>query len=760
MSDSAAGSQYYAHRTDSANKEDWQTLKAHLEGVAKLAKEFAAQFGAGEWGWLVGMLHDVGKFSKEFQRRLEGERLSVDHATAGAQYLDERWKKLGANAARRRIASYVIAGHHAGLADYGTPASIGERALCRRLLKTIREYKMAFEQEMKLELNLPELQLGTSLHEGLQLSLFIRMIFSCLVDADSLNTEEYADQEKFAARGKSCPLHEFWPVYEQYMRTKFAVSRHPVDPLRAELREEILRAADKPPGLFELTLPTGAGKTLIALGFALKHAVEHSQMRRIIFVLPYANIIEQNAAVFREVLGREAVLEHHSNVRHEKDDEDTELDKDYAKMSQKLALAADNWDCPVVVTTNVQFFETLFSNKRTRCRKLHNYANSIIVIDEAQMMNGEFFRPCLYALEELSRNYGSTVVFSTATQPPIKQLFENQVHLQPLVADPKRRFEQFERVHVTNLGSVDTLALAERIAGHEQALCIVNTRRASRELYEEVRKIFPVSNKHVFHLSARMCAAHRQNKLRRIRKRLRYGLPCLLISTQLVECGVDIDFPVVYRELAGLDAIAQAAGRCNRHGRLEAGEMYVFEGQLSSGKEKWLDVTASTARLALEKYKGKELSVEAIRFYFRRLYSLREGAVTQGGASDAMDKMGILPLLDELADELMFPFDEVARRFKLIPTVMKPVIVDYKGQARPLLDKLRHAQWTTGIMRELQPYVVQLYASEFEAFRKAQELEEIREGVFCLRDTRLWYKDDIGVEPFLEEFRLAEIYAV
>jgi hypothetical protein len=357
-------------------------------------------------------------------------------------------------------------------------------------------------------------------------------------------------------------------------------------------------------------------------------------------------------------------------------------------------------------------------------------------------------------LEELTRNYGATVVLSTATQPDVRPLFSKPVEIREMVANVPFRFEQFRRVRLERMGKTDYAQLLQRMINDRQALCIVNTRKAARELFELARETLDPSA--VFHLSARMCPVHRKSKLDEIRKRLDDHLPCVLISTQLIECGVDVDFPVVYRELAGLDSIAQAAGRCNRHGERPMGTVYVFDLE-GAHRKGWFGLTAGAAQTVLEQYPEDPLSLEAMQAYFRELYYYQTLGGKEG-TRDLTDKHGILRLLNERAREFAFPFETVAQLFEWIQTAAKPVIIGYDEEARKHLEALRHATSITGIMRKLQPYVVQLYPQEFAAFRQAGEMEEVREGVFRLTNPDRWYRDDIGVRPFNEQLHADEVY--
>lgn len=649
-----------------------------------------------------------------------------------------------------RIIAYVIAGHHAGLADYGNEAA-DEACLARRLINTIEPIPSAAIHMPHAAGSALFPPIRPGIHPGLQFSMLTRMLFSCLVDADSLNSECFENPDQNELRNHDTTLIDLQERYQYFMSTKFQKSDSLINQYRSELLEECLQQAEEDQGLYTLTLPTGSGKTLTSLGFALKHAVSHG-LRRIVYVIPYTSIIEQNAAVFRDVLGSENVLEHHSNVQHESE----ELEASYRNLSQKLRLAEENWDFPIVVTTNVQFFESLFANRRSRCRKLHNLAQSVIVLDEAQMMNGEFYKPCLYALEELVRNYGVTVVMSTATQPDISALFAKPVAIREMIRDVPLRFEQFKRVQLNWLGRVEVSEIADRMGKVFQSLCIVNTRRAARELYERLNNHPAIHSESVYHLSARMCPKHRQIILHHIRERLKNGQPCLLISTQLIECGVDVDFPEVYRELAGLDSIAQAAGRCNRNGRMPAGMTYVFETD-STPTVGWFGQTAGISRSILARYSEDPLSLEAIQHYFKELYFYQSlGGNKKGG--DLTDKFGILDQLAERAKHMAFPFRTIAEQFQLIDTAAKSVIIPYDEDAENALVELTYASHLGGILRKLQPYVVQLYPQEFQAFRQADEIIEVRENVFKLKNPQRWYDKSIGVKPFTREYHASEVY--
>ncbi|AYB41775.1 CRISPR-associated helicase Cas3' (plasmid) [Brevibacillus laterosporus] len=731
---------YFAHRTTTDNKDDWQLLRDHSRGVAKRSSKFAKVFGAGKWGYAIGLLHDIGKYSVEFLKRLEGRLIPVDHSTAGAQAIVEHWGLEG------KIPAYAIAGHHTGLPNGGTITG-PDTCLTRRLKREVKEYRHAFQEIAKPDKPV-SLPIEVGFNPGMSYSMFIRMLYSCLVDADSLDTEKFCNKKLSSIRGITLNISTALNRYTQYMRRKFSSPKTEIERYRNELMQECLMAAEGPQGLYTINMPTGSGKTLSTLGFALKHAQKHG-LSRVIYVVPFTSIIEQNATILRNILGKKVVLEHHSSIQ--RDMALYEKEEKIKTLHQKMELAEENWDVPVIVTTNVQFFESLFSNKRSKCRKLHRIANSVVIFDEAQIMNGNFLRPSLYAMEELARNYKVTSLFCTGTQPGIDRFFPPSIPIKEVVHDVPLRHKQFQRTCLHQLGLQSLEEVASRIQTHHQVMCIVNTRKEARELYQHLREI----NKKapfLFHLSARMCGKHRQKVLKMIRQRLNKNLRCCVISTPLIEAGVDIDFPVVYRELAGLDSIAQAAGRCNRNGGPNLGDVFVFETEqgLPPG---WFHLTGSIAKRILQKYKEHGLSLSAMEDYFSELYFYQTSAL-----QDRTDSKNIIGLLNEDIPGLSFPFKDVDRLFKLIDNQMETVIVPIDEESEEQVKKLKSTSSMKSVLRNLQLYTVQIYQKEFQDYLQAGELIEVRQGVFVLHNHSKWYKKDIGLMPFSEEHRIKETF--
>lgn len=716
---------YYAHTIEDAPENEWHTLKDHLIGTARLAAAFAKTFDAEALGWAAGILHDIGKYSCEFQKRLRGAPIRVDHSTAGAQ---EAVQLYGDNHPFGRLLAYVIAGHHSGLPDFGSP--VDDISLVARLKKPVPAYgdyrreidtSFAFEKLIKLPVRpIPK-------HAGFSVQFFVRMLFSCLVDADFLDTESAVNPAQARVRGGYPHIDALVERLENYLSVRFGrVEKSPINTLRGEILDNCRKSSQLPCGFYSLTVPTGGGKTLSSLTFALHHAKKH-RLDRVIYVIPFTSIIEQNAQVFRTALGHDCVLEHHSNFQFADDAAD---DEDVSSTLYRLRLSAENWDAPVIVTTNVQFFESLFSHKSSRCRKLHHIANSVVVLDEAQMIPTPFLLPCLWALYELVQNYNSSVLLCTATQPSIGHLLPKAENIREIVPDPPKLYEAFRRVRVRSIGDMDDDMLTDRLSREHQVLCIVNTRSHAAALYERIR------GDGAYHLSARMYPAHRSEKLRRIRIALEQNQTCRVVATQLIEAGVDVDFPVVYRAIAGVDSIAQAAGRCNREGRLANGDVFVFRPEARHQPKGWFQRTATITDMVL-RHHDDLLSLEAIDDYFRRLYDF-EG--------ERLDEHSIIDRFSERAAELAFPFREVGEIFQLIDSPMVSIVIPREEECIKTLEEAMVKGPTLDLSRRLQPFIVQIYRHEFAELARANAIEAVAEQYTVLTDHSR-YDDEVGLIP-------------
>jgi CRISPR-associated endonuclease/helicase Cas3 len=720
----------------------------HLNKVASLAGKFAEDMfppesgnahTAAEWTRLIGWWHDLGKFAPEWQDYLKIKTDShadeiagkADHSTAGAQHAEAKVDIFG------KLLAYIIAGHHAGLAD-GISDSNG--SLENRLKKRIPNCQLAPEQILTLAKELPPLVF--SLRSGHSMGFLIRMLFSCLVDADFLATEAFMSPEVAGQRGF---LQPDIPAMEDALRSHLlriqeGAPHTTVNRFRSEVLQSCFAAANQKPGLFSLTVPTGGGKTLSSMAFALKHARSHN-LRRVIYVIPFTSIIEQNAAVFREALaslGPEVVLEHHSN-----------LDPELADENTVNRLASENWDARLIVTTNVQFFESLHANRTSRCRKLHRIARSVIILDEAQSLPVDLLDPCLRTLEELTRNYGASVVLCTATQPAVSRREEFPIGLEnprEIIPDPVQLYQGLRRVTAHKPScKISDAQLAEQLTQNKQVLCIVNTRRHARELFE-----FLPDDGSRFHLSALMCPQHRTEILNTIRQRLKAGEPVRLISTQLIEAGVDIDFPVVFRALAGLDSIAQAAGRCDREGRLTqqvggpAGKLIIFEPE-AVNPPGFIRSTADSAAEVLASDQSDPLALECIEQYFRIHYWKHGDETDQHHIRDCYPRRFTCE-----NDLLCFQFKKCAEAFKLIDDYTDPVIVPHGNKGRSLCDGLSHA-FDPGeqrrFARKLQRFTVSIPKQQHAALLLRGILKPLHEDCYFVLNSDAHYNHQFGLHP-------------
>jgi CRISPR-associated helicase Cas3 len=563
-----------------------------------------------------------------------------------------------------------------------------------------------------------------------------------LVDADFLGTEAFMDPERAKLRPTNISLDVLWGRLEQKvveLDERGRANPTIINIQRQKILNRCIQMADSKPGFFTLTVPTGGGKTYSSLAFGLKHAVKR-HMDRIIYVIPYTSIIEQNAQVFREALetgsGERVVLEHHSNF-----DYPEGSFGDWNPAEKVNRLASENWDMPIVVTTAVQFFESLYANKGSRCRKLHNIANSVVILDEAQMMPIEYMKPCLWALAELVLNYGVTVVLCTATQPAVQQLLPGGIRPVELMENPEELQRLFKRVHPQYVGAMRDEEIAAAMAEHVQVLTIVNTRRHARLLFELLKG---KTEDGIYHLSARMCPVHRKSILAQIRQNLREGRPCRVVSTQLIEAGVDVDFPAVYRSAAGIDAVAQAAGRCNREGKLAIGKAIIFDpephGMPSRGRfGEVAALTRSTAR-RLDEYSGELLSLQAIQDYFQNLFTLEK---------DHLDEKKILAQIAEGKTDAAFPFATIAGEFQLIDSATISLIVPWDEFAQRIVDQMVWHPFPAMLAKSLQPYVVQVYQYELLALESEGVVKTVGDFIKILTDSS-FYDDKFGLKDAKE----------
>jgi len=730
---------YYAHTAEEADGrqagvEHWQTLKDHLRNVADLARRFAEPLGLADEAELAGLLHDLGKYREEFQSYLRGERASsveTQHAIYGAAWAMTPHQQLGA--------VFSVAGHHAGLHDLSdAQVAVTKSTVTADLPELVR----------RIELELGELPTppGIPSHVASDLSVefYTRLLFSCLVDADRIDSaiwpaKSLEDLNLDTERLLLC-------VEAERECKQIANPNSPLSDLRNQIFDACLRAGSQPQGFFSLTVPTGGGKTLSAMAFALAHAKSHG-LRRIIVVIPYLSIIEQNAAEYRRVLGDDVVLENHSSVK----------PRDGASEEEKsrIELVSENWDAPVIVTTSVQFLESLFASSPSRCRKLHRIARSVVIFDEVQTLPAHLLKPTFSVFRELATNYRVSFVFSSATQPAFRRsdslpdgFAANE--LREIAPEPSELFRRLRRVNYhlpRDNETIDWPELADHLAASPQVLCVVNLTRHAAILWEEMTKKSPPIDERPIHLSSAMCPQHRLDLLQRIRERLVAGQPCRVVSTQLIEAGVDVDFPVVWRAMGPLDSIVQVAGRCNREGRLASGSMHVFrpvDHKLPPGVYRAAADQAAISLAGLGDDASEKLATDADLFgrYFDSLYQVVNTDYSARGETSIQE------------DRALLRFREVGRKAKVIDDAGQPVIVanDTHGRkfAAPLIEEIRNRQlapgqprFTRDDLRRLQRFMVNLHSHKFK------QLESMKQIRPLLPNLELYVLDDGFYHPEL-----------
>jgi len=696
-------SEFYAHSLENRPLSEWHALNDHLNEVARMAKSFAKKLGAEDLGWCAGLLHDIGKFHPDFQKYLKEQnrrRGSVDHSSSGA---------VLAHAAGNPFLAWVVSAHHGGLAG---KADLKARLKQKSDSHTVQAALSLAKSQMDWSECVGMAKIPEFLTDQEATEFFVRLLFSCLVDAD------YLDTEVFFKKGREEPA-KVKELLKPFLRNQNAIITCAPDTHLNEIRKEVydhcMKAAEDPPGVFKLTVPTGGGKTRSSLGFAITHAIK-SHQDRIIYAIPYTSIIEQTATTFRDILGRGNVLEHHSGVH--MIDKDSSNDTE-TQEETRLRLASENWDFPLVVTTTVQLFESLFANRPGKCRKLHNVAHSVIILDEVQTLPITLIGPIVSVLKELTRSYGVSVVLCTATQPalsgesPYLSGFKGVRDIIPY-KDESRYFEELRRVeYVIADKPWPWERVAEEMKKESQALAVLNTRKDALALLDAINE------KHPFHLSTLLCGAHRRDVLQEVRERLADGKSCHLVSTQVVEAGVDLDFALVLRAFGPLDRIVQAAGRCNREGGMSRGRVIIFEPEKGSCPRGPYRTALTEAKNLLERTAIDLHDPGIFENYFDRLF--------RDVDTDAKR-------IGKLRKEFDFP--EVARKFKMIEEESLPVVVDYPGNNGPtslLSEAIRKGRIDRSLWRKLQPFFVNIYRKEFEAYKTKALIEEPIPGLYLWR---------------------------
>ena len=724
----------YAHITyidEKNNEQRTQSLEVHSQNVGEKAAQFAANFGLGDLARVMGLLHDKGKEQAEWQKYILGVtnlnkeyahiKKGPNHAYVGACIAQKQYHQLAP------LIAQPIAGHHRGLYDY-----------CDYIEETKREFPKDVFSDKPIPCAFPKF---TNLKPN-DLHHIIRMLFSCLVDADSLDTEAFMNPEQFKLRGSHTSMEDLLEKMEWHLQTLREKSdESEVNRIRNYVQDQCVKESSSDVGFYSLTVPTGGGKTLASVLWALHHAVKN-KLQRIIIAIPYTSIIVQTATTLKNIFGEENVLEHHSNVSYESHRDKDDNDED--ELALQMKLATENWDYPIIVTTNVQFFESLFSNRRSNCRKLHNIVKSVVILDEVQTLPLGFYKPIVHTLDTLKRVFGTSILFTTASQPILsgriecsdsRESFDALPNVHEIIPNDAKLHDKLRRVKLEFIeGTNKYEEIANKISKHHRVLCIVNTRKDAKEIFERL----PDEGIRL-HLSRMMCPAHVSATIQQIKEALKKGndVPIRVVATQLIEAGVDIDFPVVYRQEAGLDSILQAAGRCNREGKQNLCTTYVF----SLGKEHPLPpgfiTQTNNARLNM----GKDhdwFSPKAMTNYFHQLHS----------RISSFDTAHIQELLYKKECE----FEEASKQFHLIDDPTTSVIINW-DESINLYQQLISQGPSYQIMKKLAQYSVTIRKNDFQLLQKIGAIEEPFENIYAITNPS-FYKKDTGLttdNQWLEE---------
>lgn len=720
----------------------FQSCEEHSNEVAILAKQFASEFGLGDWGYILGILHDKGKERNAFQQYIR--RVNALPLTDWKSYENHHHAYVGGILAKILMGKSVlnllanqIISHHTGLHDYQDAETILDN---KQLPEEINKENVGLDVSLLKK----EIRESPFCKDGFDLKHFhhlSRMLFSCLVDADRLDTERFLDVESWKKRGSSSPIADLLLKLEAYLQMLQSNALNTeVNRIRKSVQEQCCKTSLGEKGFYSLTVPTGGGKTLSSLLWAMRHAVNH-RMNRIIIAIPYTSIIVQTAGLLKEIFGEENVLEHHSNF-HSDDITDEEV-------REKAKLATENWDYPIIVTTNVQLLESMFSNKPSDCRKLHNIVNSVLILDEVQTLPTDFLQPIVDALKAYQEMFGVSMLFTTASQPVLQGRikgsnaivdFDGIEHITEIIPNEFALHDKLRRVKlvIDNTGKTYD-EIAAKVSEYKKVLCIVNTRKDAKELYDRL----PAEGIKL-HLSRMMCPAHINETIRTIKTLLKdESKPIVrVIATQLVEAGVDIDFPVVFRQEAGLDSILQAAGRCNREGKDTIGLTIMFSLSAERRIPYGTMAGANNARLNLP-VDSDWFAPNVMEEYFHQFYC-------RINTFDNRDIKHYLYHPDELC------FETAAKEFKLIDDDCMNVIVNWENSME-LVEKLKESGYTYPLMKQLAKFTIGVHRSDFDQLVNYGAIEEILEGIYVLAD-RIQYDEATGLR--LENHWMEEILMI
>lgn len=706
-----------------------QSNEEHCCNVAKLAQSFADEFGMGDFGYVMGILHDKGKEKTEFQEYIQDvngipghKKWTQDgkaHAYVGGliakDILSQTYPLIG----------NPIMGHHRGLYDFTDLEKEGQKQIPK---------EVDIPQKGSYSVSLPSWFLPSNLQPK-DFHHIERMLYSCLVDADYLDTEQFMHPEQTAKRGSQTKIEQLLPMLERYI-SNFGAPTTEVNKIRNEIQHICLIESAEPSGFYSLTVPTGGGKTLSSMVWALNHAI-HNGKKRIIIAIPYTSIIVQTAAILRSIFGEKNVLEHHSNINLNEQKE--------SGVNEQLKLATENWDYPVIVTTNVQLFESMMASHSSSCRKLHNICNSVIILDEVQTLPTDFLQPIVDTLDTYQRIFGVSVLFTTASQPVLEGnhqgtnpnvVLRGLRNVKEIIPPQSKLQERLRRVELDIDNTPQTYdEVAAELMQHNRVLCIVNTRRDAKEIFDRLPK-----EGICIHLSRMMCPAHLSEKIKEMKEALANPQNKIVrvVSTQLIEAGVDIDFPVVFRQEAGLDSILQAAGRCNREGKLPVCTTYVFSLSAEHPLPRGFITQCNNARLNMAE-ESDWFSPEAMTNYFQQLYSRIQ----------SFDKKDMKYYLYNM-QELML--ETAAREFQLIDDSTIPVFVNWQDSLS-LVEQLKVKGPSYALMKLLSQYSVNLRKYDFKRMRNDGIVEEVVEGIYVASGAKQ-YDKNVGLltdNQWLEE---------
>lgn len=734
---------YKAHVKEETGEN--QTVKEHSENTAALCKQFAIPV-LKDMMYIIGMLHDCGKIQDSFQRRINGENIRIEHATCGAILVKERYQDPIA-----LLMEYCIVGHHSGIPDGGCKKDSPDMSTLNGRMKRKTEDFSAYKEELPMR-ELPEIDTREFLNLLLQdcgenqemiidkFAFFTRYAFSCLVDADTIDTIRFCRNEKMR------PLKADFAACLKKVDKKLGsfVCTTPLQKARSDLQEQVFRKADIEGEIFLMNMPTGSGKTLASVKWALErvNGAEKKRKKRIIYVIPYQSIIEQTVKVFEDLFGNDAeILRHQSSFSYEDENKDTKTRvnddaEDYCKVAKS---ATENWDVSsIIVTTAVQFFESLYANKRGKLRKVHNIADSILIFDEAHLMPQKYLQPCLRAVSYITKYLNSEAVFLTATMPDYSELFRQYALPNSRIIDlinDTSDFPIFQKCRYQLLRRRNTEGILEKAMASPTSLIVVNKKETARKFYQEC-------GGKKYHLSTYMTGLDREKKIAEIRdelKQLEIEFPdyidvpedrkIIIISTSLIEAGVDLDIYTVFRELAGLDNILQAGGRCNREGKRRQGDVFVFE--LDDECRTTQDMKSDITKGILEKYEDVSCP-ESIQEYYRRLLHKEE------------DMMEGKLITRNCSDIFNIPFAEYAENFKMIDSDTVTLAVPRDEQSRAMINSLKYREGGIGIARRLQKYTCSISQTELDDLIRQHVVDDFGTGILCLTNEN-YYDEETGI---------------